>query len=96
MVQFRPKQVVRREERWNEKDSGSTKCGVGTQKSCRGGWMGMSGNGIFQVFQVNFELRDENHTVLYDTTTGRYWKRPQITSSNEAAVVVLRLIHIEI
>ena len=71
MVQFRPKQVVRREERWNEKDSGSTKCGVGTQKSCRGGWMGMSGNGIFQVFQVNFELRDENHTVLYDTTTGQ-------------------------
>ena len=56
----------------------------------------VSGNGIFQVFQVNFELRDENHTVLYDTTTGRYWKRPQITSSNEAAVVVLRLIHIEI
>ena len=55
VVQFRPKQVVRREERWNEKDSGSTKCGVGTQNSCRSGWMSMSGNGIFQVFQVNFE-----------------------------------------
>ena len=96
MVQFRPKLVVRREEQWNEKGSGSTERGIGTQKSCRGGWMGMSGNGIFQVFQVNFELRDGNRTVLYDTTTGRYWKRPQITSSNEAAVVILRLIHIEI
>ena len=52
-------------------------------------------SGIVYVFQVNFELRDGNHTVLYDTTTGLYWKRPQSDSTNEAAVVVLRLIHIE-
>ena len=57
--------------------------------------MGMSGKVIFQVFQVNFELRDENHTVFFCTTSGRYWKRPQIASTNEAAVVVLWLVHIE-
>ena len=57
--------------------------------------MGTLGNGNFQVFQVNFELRDRNRTVFFCTTTERRWKRPQIASTNEAAVVVLRLIHIE-
>ena len=36
-----------REERWNEKDSERTKL-VKEQKSCRVGWMGMSGNGNFR------------------------------------------------
>ena len=95
LVQFRPKKVVRREEQWNAKGSGSTERGVGTQKSCRGGWMGTLGNGNFQVFQVRFELRDRNRTVFFCTTTERRWKRPQIASTNEAAVVVLWLVDIE-
>ena len=40
-VRFRPKQAVRLEEQWNEKGSGSTERGVGTQNSCRVGWMSM-------------------------------------------------------
>ena len=40
LVEFRPKKVVRREEQCNETGSGSTERGAGTQKSCRGGWMG--------------------------------------------------------
>ena len=66
LVQFRPKKVV---QRWNAKGSGSTERGVGTQKRRRGGWMGTLGNGNFQVFQVNFELRDRNRTVFFCTTT---------------------------
>jgi hypothetical protein len=47
LVRFRPKQAVRLEEQWNEKGSGSTERGVGTQKRRRGGWMGTLGKVIF-------------------------------------------------